>query len=351
MKNELKSLIRLAKYAGGRLDLVQAGGGNASVKHTETKMLATQAWGCTLSDTEENQGYVCVDTKKICDVLANESVLNAPTLTEKNKIANEFVRDANDMENVKPTAEVFLHALLPFKYALHLHPIIVNSILVQNNAKELITQLLPDAGFVEYGTPGLEVSIMFKDYIDSLQLNNKTVPKLIFMKNHGLMVGADSIDEIINMVETMLDTIEAYYNVNNEKYRNASKIANLFDEHYEGYCVAYLSRDITINEIYKNNQTAFLSNPIYPDQFIYNGLTPLILRTCSDEELQAYKQMYSALPKVVVYKDAIYFIAKNISFAKEMEDVFNSHLLILSGIANNASIDFLVKSQIDKIRF
>ena len=54
--NELNKLIKLSKYAGERFDLVQAGGGNSSVKLENGEMLI-KASGFILSDVEINNGY------------------------------------------------------------------------------------------------------------------------------------------------------------------------------------------------------------------------------------------------------------------------------------------------------
>ena len=55
MKN-MKSFIYLSRYAGMREDLVQAGGGNSSVKLSRTKMLI-KASGFQMSEIGEANGY------------------------------------------------------------------------------------------------------------------------------------------------------------------------------------------------------------------------------------------------------------------------------------------------------
>ena len=77
--NELNKLIKLSKYAGERFDLVQAGGGNSSVKLENGEMLI-KASGFILSDVEINNGYSKVLTKQISEIINNKNVI-----TEKNK--------------------------------------------------------------------------------------------------------------------------------------------------------------------------------------------------------------------------------------------------------------------------
>ena len=54
--NEIKNLIKLSKYAGMREDIIQAGGGNTSVKINDETMFIKSS-GYQLSEMEENVGY------------------------------------------------------------------------------------------------------------------------------------------------------------------------------------------------------------------------------------------------------------------------------------------------------
>lgn len=60
----MKSLIQISKYAGMREDLVQAGGGNTSVKLSDTEMLI-KASGFQLADITEKEGFAIVNPQII----------------------------------------------------------------------------------------------------------------------------------------------------------------------------------------------------------------------------------------------------------------------------------------------
>ena len=60
----IQQFIKISKYAGMREDLVQAGGGNSSVKFDENRMLI-KASGFQLADINENNGYSEIDYKSI----------------------------------------------------------------------------------------------------------------------------------------------------------------------------------------------------------------------------------------------------------------------------------------------
>ena len=61
---EIKELVLISKFAGGRFDLVQGSGGNASVKRNDGVMLI-KASGFLLSEVEIHKGYTYVNNKKI----------------------------------------------------------------------------------------------------------------------------------------------------------------------------------------------------------------------------------------------------------------------------------------------
>ena len=68
--NEINELVEISKYAGERFDLVQAGGGNSSVKFENGEMII-KASGFLLSDVNEDGGYSRVHTNQIAKIVKN----------------------------------------------------------------------------------------------------------------------------------------------------------------------------------------------------------------------------------------------------------------------------------------
>ena len=62
----MDQFIRMSKYAGMREDLVQAGGGNSSVKTEKSKMFI-KASGCQLADISYETGYSAVNQQIIIE--------------------------------------------------------------------------------------------------------------------------------------------------------------------------------------------------------------------------------------------------------------------------------------------
>ena len=66
------NFIHISRYAGMREDLVQAGGGNSSVKTAPGQMLI-KASGFQLADITENTGYCAVNPAVISSYFAQQN--------------------------------------------------------------------------------------------------------------------------------------------------------------------------------------------------------------------------------------------------------------------------------------
>ena len=76
----LLDLERLSKYAGQRLDWIQAGGGNTSIKLTDSMFVKASGW--SLSEVTAEQGYVEIKYEEIRHFF---KTANLETLSKKQK--------------------------------------------------------------------------------------------------------------------------------------------------------------------------------------------------------------------------------------------------------------------------
>jgi len=137
--NPVNILVEISKYAGERFDLVQAGGGNSSVKLEDGTMLI-KASGFSLSDVEKSMGYSKVNVIKVQKIVTNVEILHTKNKREREKLATKLVQEATmDLDN-RPSIETLLHSLL-HKYTLHTHPVVVNMVVNKSNWREVLTDL------------------------------------------------------------------------------------------------------------------------------------------------------------------------------------------------------------------
>ena len=82
---ERKEMQRISNYCGDRVDYVQGGGGNTSVKFDD-KLMAIKASGYTLKETTQEKGFVTVDYQNIKKYY-NEVDISADKDFEKESLA------------------------------------------------------------------------------------------------------------------------------------------------------------------------------------------------------------------------------------------------------------------------
>ena len=337
--NELKDFIEISKYAGERYDLIQAGGGNSSVKNEDGTMYIKSS-GVYLSEVSENYGYSLVNNKELLKIV-NDKKIYPETDTKKLDIwLADVMAHANLTPNFRPSIETLLHSMLK-KYVLHSHPIAVNAITNRYNWKEVLTQLFGNnLILVDYKTPGLSLALELKN-----QIKNKD-PKVIFLQNHGLIVTSDNKDDIKDITESILNTIENYLHIDLAKYKLTSEVSKLINDHNEYKYVAYLSQDAYLNQAVENGNIFF--PPCCPDTVVYCGIQALKLANSPQPDIQTYKKNFLDIPKVILYKKHLFFIAKNIKKAKEAEEVFKSHVLSINA-NKDKNIHYLPEEEIKYI--
>lgn len=325
--SEIKDLVEISKYAGERFDLVQAGGGNSSVKFDNGEMLI-KASGFLLSDLAEDSGYSKVFTAKIADIVTNKAVLNTTDKRERESLTSQLVKDATIDKNNRPSIETLLHSFL-LKYTLHTHPIVVNMLVVQKNWKDILKSIFlgDEIAFVKYQTPGIELALA----LDSELKKFKTIPNIIFLQNHGLIITSNIKKEIQVKMEYVLEKIEKYLTIDMNKYKLTNKITSLFNSIEKSNNISYLCEDNYLIKLLMTDKELFNNTPFCPDSLVYCGFKCIEINNIFDvDSILKYKENYHELPKVIIYNNNLYFVAQNIKKTKEMEEVFKFQLMVLA---------------------
>ena len=332
----MKEFIKISKYAGMREDLVQAGGGNSSVKLDENKMLI-KASGFQLADITLESGYSEINYKKIVDFFNN---------TPFDEISNDYEKQLlNDslISGTRPSIETFLHSITD-TFTLHTHPMLVNVLTCRENGMDILKKLFPEALFIDYDTPGIKLAKKyFKTYKENIS-ECKKIFNVIFLKNHGLIVSAKSAEEVINKTEDVLVKIEKYLNINMKAYRNATIIYNKMNELFNEDNIVYLSNDYNIKTILNEMKEKMLEYWFCPDCLVYCGKRPLVLlENFTDLDIKEHRKTYGK-PVIIYNNNNIYISAVNIKKAKEIESVlsFSAQVLYLN---KNFNVDLLAENE------
>lgn len=338
---ELKNFVEISKYAGERFDLVQAVGGNSSVKITDTKMLI-KASGFLLSDVNENKGYSKVNLHKVSNILKDQSIIEEKDKTKREVLAKKLIEEATLDKNNRPSIETLLHSSL-YKYTLHTHPIVVNMIVIQKEWRETLLSIFKDEeiGLVSYKTPGIDLALELNKAVKT----KKKTPKIIFLQNHGLIVTSNNFEDIKKITELVLEKIEKFLKVDMSRYKMTNKISNLIKNFEKNSNIVCLSEDKYLNEQLSKNTDLFFLKPFCPDGLVFCGISAVKIKNLLDvAALHDYKKQYFDLPKVIIFEKNIFFVALNVKKAKEVEEMLKFHIMVLEQ-NKEASNNFLIQKK------
>lgn len=332
--DELGHFIKLSKFAGERFDLVQAAGGNSSVKMTDGTMLI-KASGYLLSEVSEKSGYAIVNNTRLLALLEDPALLEIKEKKKLESACKEMVYQTMVHSQARPSIETVLHTLL-HKYVLHTHPISVNAITCRSDWKEVLLKLFPECASVDYCTPGIELALGLKKELENYKAKNNKLPEIVFLQNHGLIVGSDKQENIYANYEKVTTSICSFLGIDLTRYGLTNKISALINSFDSGQRVAYLSEDKILYSFLENKKQLFFTAPFCPDTFVFCGTSPLEIKDLEDKgSINLYLEKYHDLPKVIVYKGYLFFMGIHLKKARETEEIFKFHLVTADASKDN----------------
>ena len=170
--------------------LVQGAGGNVSWKESGT--LWIKASGAWLADADKDDIFVPVDLDALRAALAaGPSHLRLPEATEGRAR--------------RPSIETFMHVVMPQRIVIHLHAIEALAVLVRADAQETLRTRLRERfrwEWVEYRQPGAQLARSVAAVLDRSPRTN-----VVFLQNHGILVGGDTIDEIDRRITGLVSAL------------------------------------------------------------------------------------------------------------------------------------------------
>jgi rhamnose utilization protein RhaD (predicted bifunctional aldolase and dehydrogenase) len=184
----LQELIEISAHIGRDLDLVQAGGGNTSVKEGET--LWVKASGKWLVHAEEDDMFLPVPMADICrQLMAKDEKF--PEYKTRSGVA------------LRPSVETAVHAVLPQRVVIHVHSVRTIAWAARAHGFQGVTPLLAGLNWswIPYTHPGIPLAIR-------IQQEAPKRPDVLVLENHGLVVaGGDcaEAEDLLRTVERRLD--------------------------------------------------------------------------------------------------------------------------------------------------
>lgn len=277
ISNDIDALTYLNKTIGIRLDLTQAGGGNISIK-TYPHYMRIKSSGTMLFDD------VCTTLLyKDIDLRANIKD------DEEGEVLNRYIKSGG-----QPSLETWFHCVTR-KYTVHCHPIAVIEALAKYD-NELKLKKKFDCQIVDYIKPGKHL----------LREITKDSPEIIFLKNHGLIVNSDSLEETLDLLRDVTDYCEELTGLN---FYIEKRCSNLQRYIYNVYGSLDYIMPIDFTPV-KVDQT--------PDCLVYTkGLEPL--------EVEDEKSFTGQKPTVIKYYDNYYVVSSSYVKCHETADILRMY--------------------------
>ena len=300
----MKNFCYLSRYSGMREDLVQAGGGNSSVKLSPSHMFI-KASGFQLAELNEKNGWCETNPQVIVGFFSSDKN-EITTESEKQLLTDSVLSSAekNDINSkqLRPSIEIFLHSITQ-KYTLHTHPTVINILTATEKGWQKLKELFPEKLFVDYATPGIKLAA---EYFKTIKAFGK-IPDVIFLKNHGLVVSGETADFVKNKTEEVL--VKIIYDVTREVPMLKEKIV-------------YLSQHHNILRALDEFGERLWNYQFCPDCLVYCGKQVLVLQEkFSADDFHNHITCHG-LPVIISYKGNVYILADSVKKAKEIESVF-----------------------------
>lgn len=173
----LNDLLHISHQVGECLDLVQAGGGNTSVKTADGTMYI-KASGTALKEMSLERGWVTLN-------------VTSGTIV-------------NDHGKQQPSMEWPMHLLLS-RVVVHVHAVYLNIYNCHVGGLEQLAELLKkfEPVVIPYATPGQELANSIQQRIQGLN------PKLLLLENHGVIVCGEDANEVMTRLNIINDLVKA----------------------------------------------------------------------------------------------------------------------------------------------
>lgn len=165
--------------------LIQGAGGNASWK--DGGIMWIKASGTWLADAVRKDIFVPIDIARTLELIAEgASDLSSARVGES---------------PLRPSIETCLHALLAQRFVVHFHAIDVIALAAQQGAREEFATRLQGLkwAWVDYIKPGPDLA-----HAVVASIGDGPTPGILVLGNHGLVVAADSLEELDTVLRDVL---------------------------------------------------------------------------------------------------------------------------------------------------
>jgi rhamnose utilization protein RhaD (predicted bifunctional aldolase and dehydrogenase) len=225
---------------------------------------------------------------------------------------------------------------------VHTHPALVNGLTCSQKGEEAAKELFDgDFIWIPSTNPGYVLSKAVKDAMDTSRAEKGKTPEIIFLQNHGVFAGADTVEGVKALYRRIMDAIGGRikrwprnrplgprFHVR----RGLEKELPLLAEKLNGggpWFVRFLINPEIKRFTASREAFAPLASAFTPDHIVYAGSDPLFIDGAADgagleEALKARIQKTGAFPRVLAVKGVgVFGLAGSEKAAKNAVALFN----------------------------
>ncbi len=296
-----QQLLEHSRRYGSDPAFVLLGGGNTSFKDGRT--LFVKASGHALG-TIGKEGFVRMDLDLLDQIWHKQ--YSQDDEERENEVLKDMMFCRLEGETARPSVEALLHALLPFPYVVHLHPALVNGLTCAQEGEASVHRLFPEALWVELVKPGFILANIVRERLVEHQAKTGKLYSLIFLQNHGIFVGGQSLGEIEQVYAKVLGTIEAQLvrkpdftdlGADEEKVGQVMDVLQAF-----GKEKVLFRNTLEFKRILADRSSfAKVSSSFTPDHIVYAGFKPLWIDEGADvsKAFVQFEREHGSAPKIV----------------------------------------------------
>ncbi|MDR0848538.1 MAG: SDR family NAD(P)-dependent oxidoreductase [Propionibacteriaceae bacterium] len=312
-------------------EYARAGGGNCSVKADGVLWIKPSG---TRMKTLVAGDLVPLRIDSLLEALHSDDPVEGDPVVAAARAAR-----VGDDDGRRPSVEILFHALLPERLVLHLHPLVANALTCNEDAIDLAERLFgDDVVVVDYIDPGIPLARGIEAARTVYtQRTGATPPGLIFLRNHGIIAAADTIEELAVLVTGMTAKIQAAIDqacVAKEGSAPATKGIAADEEEAlpgsslvvqvgpllrgllgTGQSLAIIASDVSdlVASQTGVGKPIVSGGPLIPDQIVYAGSLPCVIPSPAEADVRAavadYVKQHGHNPVVCVIPGQAAFAA------------------------------------------
>jgi rhamnose utilization protein RhaD (predicted bifunctional aldolase and dehydrogenase) len=304
--------------------LVQGAGGNVSWKDGDT--LWVKASGTWLSDATQKEIFVPVDLAHLQQAISAGHFMAPP-----------LVRGESSL---RPSIETMLHGLMPHPVVIHLHAIEILAHLVRYEVKQSLSLSLGSKirwTYVDYQKPGSDLAHAVRE-----ALLGKPCANVVFLQNHGVVIGGSDIFEVDVILKSLLDMLQILPRTASNILAPNSAIAVADSRLYapiQDKVVHQLATDMALFERLASDWA------LYPDHVVFLGESASTYESIDD--LIYRSNHMTDLPELIFVRGTGVFAETSFSLGKQAQ--LRCYYDVLTRQAESAVLNSLNSEQIAEL--